>query len=537
MEFKFRGNDLRTFKARGRVDKRIRKPERTRAFDARDRERTRAFDARDRTGRVRKKPATKQVSSPPAGSSRGFSSVPSGSGLARDLENPATQISEEVQTHPVYPVLSYKELLQSRLRKIAEEWFMTDTKDDFDAVLLVTGVSDDEEEVDKTIAMHYWLFGFESPETMILLQPGGKVTVCASSKKLKDFFQDLEGPDFRLVQSVTPASVEASTSELKEVVDVLRIGGKSDVVLGFPKRTHKGTFAQVVADAMQTLVGFRAEDCSDGISRMLAKKDDWEVNLTKGSCSFVMSVMNHFQNDVLQIVNEQLEVSHETVCKQIEDTQDDVDTMMKFCSKTGLQSGKLLIEFAYMQNGQTFAPKLPCAIPTNDHVPMTGTYVLNLTTKYFDYAATVVRTLIVNPSADQKEAHSLTVEVVQHVINLLKPGVMFKNIYQEAKGKVRAARPDLLPRLVSNVGNLTGLEVRDSMAQIDENSERWVEAGNVFVISAGFDAASTVAGQQPWGVALAQTVLVAESGAAQVLTEWWSPRARACSSKPEWWYD
>ena len=116
-----------------------------------------------------------------------------------------------------------------------------------------------------------------------------------------------------------------------------------------------------------------------------------------------------------------------------------------------------------------------------------------------------------------------------HVINLLKPGVMFKNIYQEAKGKVLAARPDLLPRLVSNFGHLTGLEVRDSMAQIDENSERSVEAGNIFVISAGFDAASTVAGQQPWGVALAQTVLVAESGAAQVLTG-------ACSSKPQWWY-
>ena len=97
------------------------------------------------------------------------------------MKNPTTQISEEVQTHPV---LLKKELLQSRLRRIAEEWIRTDTKDSFDAVLLVTGVVDDEEEVDKTIAMQYWLFGFESPETMILLQPGGKVTVCASSKKL-----------------------------------------------------------------------------------------------------------------------------------------------------------------------------------------------------------------------------------------------------------------------------------------------------------------------------------------------------------------
>ncbi len=510
MAFKLRGHDHRTFKTRGRVDKR---------------KRVRKTRPEKRTARVRKKPASKQVSSPPAGSSRGFSSAPSGSGSARDLKNPTTQISEEVQTHPV---LLNKELLQSRLRRIAEEWIRTDTKDSFDAVLLVTGVVDEEEEVDKTIAMHHWLFGFESPETMILLQPGGKVTVCASSKRLKHFFQDLEGPDFRLVQRVTPASVEADTSKLKEVVDVLRIGRKSDVVLGFPQRTHKGTFAQVVADAMPTLVGFRAEDCSDGISRLLAKKDDREVNVIKGSCSFAIEVMKRFQNAVIEIVDEGWEVSHETVCKRIEDIQDDVDAMMKFCSETRLQSCHLLIEFAYLENGQTFAPKLPCAIPTNEHVPMTGTYVLNLTTKYFDYAASVVRTLIVNPSTVQKEAHKLTVEVVQHVINLLKPGMMFKNIYQEAKGKVLAAQPGLLPRLVSNVGHLTGLEVWDSMAQIDENSERSVEAGNIFVISAGFDAASTVAGQQPWGVALAQTVLVAESGAAQVLTG-------ACSSKPQWW--
>jgi len=162
---------------------------------------------------------------------------------------------------------------------------------------------------------------------------------------------------------------------------------------------------------------------------------------------------------------------------------------------------------------------------------MTGTYVLNLTTRYFEYAATVVRTLIVDPSTDQKQAHFLTVDVVQHVINMLKPGVMLKNIYQEAKGKVREARPDLLPRLFSNFGSLTGLEFRDSMAQIDENSERSVEAGNIFVVSAGFDAASTEAGQQPWAMALAETVLVAESGAAQVLT-------RACSTEPQHlWYE
>ena len=230
-----------------------------------------------------------------------------------------------------------------------------------------------------------------------------------------------------------------------------------------------------------------------------------------------------------KMIDEGVDVSNDTLCKRIDGIQDDVDAMMNMCSKTGLKSRHLLIEYAHLQTGQNFPPRFG-AMPTNNCVPMTGTYVLTLTTKYYEYAATVVRTLIVNPSKDQKQAYFLTMDVVQHVINMLKPGVMFKKIYQEAKGKVLTARPNLLSMLVSNFGYLTGIEVRDSMAQIDENSERSVEAGNIFVIAAGFDAASTEAGQQPWGVALAETVLVAESGAAQVLT-------RACSSEPKhlWW--
>eukprot|EP00930_Biecheleria_cincta_P082284 TRINITY_DN72045_c0_g1_i1.p1 TRINITY_DN72045_c0_g1~~TRINITY_DN72045_c0_g1_i1.p1 ORF type:complete len:1097 (-),score=248.13 TRINITY_DN72045_c0_g1_i1:361-3651(-) len=417
-----------------------------------------------------------------------------------------------------------KELLRSRIDTVAKNWLRTDATDSFDAVLLVTGlVADDEVQADKTIAMHHWLFGFEFPETVVILQRGGKVIVWTSSKKVK-YFQDFEGPDFRLVQRVTPASVAADASQFKEVMDLLRTGGGSNVVLGIPqKETPKGPFAQVVADVLPTLSGFTVEDCREGISRLLAKKDEQEVKVTKESCSFACEVMKKFSETMETIIDEERQVTHAKVCSEIEDILDNDADMNKICSKTGLQPSQLDISSTLLQTGKTFNLK-PGAMPTDDQVAMTGAYVLSVSTRCREYAATVTRTMMVNPSTDQKEAYLLTLEVIQLVINRLKPGAMFKDVYREAKGKVQSARPDLVPRLVKSLGYLTGLELRDSLARLDEKSEREVEAGNIFVIAAGFESATMVAGQQPWAVWVAQTVLVPASGEAQVLTS-------ACSSK------
>jgi nucleosome binding factor SPN SPT16 subunit len=190
-----------------------------------------------------------------------------------------------------------------------------------DAVLLHTGTAtplQPEIQNPKTIAMFEWLFGYEFTETVIVLQKGGKVILWTNNQKLK-YFQGFKGPDFHLVPRVRRASVESDASQFKEVMDLLRTGGESIVTVGIPyTETGEGPMAQVVADVLPTLPGFKVKDCREGISRLLAKKDGpGEVNTIKSS-QLVQALMKKFIDAVETIIDDadkaQVRVTNADVC-------------------------------------------------------------------------------------------------------------------------------------------------------------------------------------------------------------------------------
>lgn len=148
-------------------------------------------------------------------------------------------------------------------------------------------------------------------------------------------------------------------------------------------------------------------------------------------------------------------------------------------------------------------------------------FLSQLNPRYFKYAAIVTRTILINPTEDQKSAYELSLRVLDLVISQLKPGEVFKNIYRRAKDLVQAVQPNLVPRLVSSLGHLTGLGNTDSVGELNAQSERQVQPSSTFVISAGFEAV-TMEGksgqQQPWAIWLADTVFVPEHGETKVFS-------------------
>jgi nucleosome binding factor SPN SPT16 subunit len=224
--------------------------------------------------------------------------------------------------------------------------------------------------------------------------------------------------------------------------------------------------------------------------------------LFKVGANFVCKVMDRFVDSLELIIDEAREVTHAEVCSDIEHTEDNEEDMIP---RAFLQSGKN-INFEHR------------ATPTDDLVAMSGTYILTVATN----AATVIRTMLVNVSSDQRDAYRLAVKVMQIVTSLLKPGAMCNDIYKEAKRQVQSFRPDLVPRLIKSLGYLTGQLTgqparQGSVPRLDEKSEHTVEPFSIFVIESGFEAASVDAGP-PWAVWVAQTVLIPTTGPAQVLT-------------------
>merc|ERR1719247_10303 len=125
--------------------------------------------------------------------------------------------------------------------------------------------------------------------------------------------------------------------------------------------------------------------------------------------------------------------------------------------------------------------------------------------KYSEYSACISRTLLVDASKLEKDAYLLSLEVQTHVFACLKPGVVFKDIYVQARKLVERKNALLLPRFVKNVGFAMGLEFKDPQMMLSDKSDRKVAPGMVFCISVGFSDA-TVA--KPWATWIADTVHV-----------------------------
>lgn len=159
---------------------------------------------------------------------------------------------------------------------------------------------------------------------------------------------------------------------------------------------------------------------------------------------------------------------------------------------------------------------------------------LNLFERYDEYAATVTRTMLVNPEEDQQDAYDLTRKVLDFAINQLKPGELFRNIYSRAQAMVEAVRPDLVRRLVNSLGYHTGLATHSTGPHINAKNEHQVESDSTFIVVAGFEASPLEVScqRQPWVVWAAETVFVPATGSAQVLT-WNKSRQTARSHECE----
>jgi nucleosome binding factor SPN SPT16 subunit len=211
---------------------------------------------------------------------------------------------------------------------------------------------------------------------MIVLQRGGRAIVWGSSQTLR-FFQHLQTTSFQLVEKVRPANVKTEALQFEEVMNLLRVDGASDVVLGTLIGTHTKTW-ESVQKGLRGLPGFILKDCEENVSRLLEKKDDVEVSLTAGASVFACEMMKLFEDKILYIVEGCMKVKHSKVRSQIEDIVDDKAEMDKIASKLGLEEGLLDVSATFSAGSWYLNTE-----PRDDLVAESGTFIFGVTTRCF----------------------------------------------------------------------------------------------------------------------------------------------------------
>ena len=356
-----------------------------------------------------------------------------------------------------------REHLQRRIARLVAAWTWP-----LDALLLVTGKTADDAMEHKVLAMHFWLLGIEFPETLIAILKTGRIIFFTSSKKV-ECLRQVEGDNVVLMArraAASGAEGEVDAAQLAEFAAQVR-GDKAEAVVGMLlKETHMGAFAAGVVQAVPALEGFKVAECREEISAVLATKDSDEIALVKKSTSCVTYLMqSHFVKKLESVIDMDAKQTSRGLCAELEESMDGKELQKRLADKFGVDAGEMELVYSSLQCGSKYELR-PDVEPTDDAIPMQGTYLLSLGFKYSEYSSLISRTLLVDPTPLQKKAYTLALEVQQLVIRDLKPGKLFKEVYLAARGLVQSKAPELVAGFAKSLGFVMGLEFKDTCIYI-----------------------------------------------------------------------
>ena len=152
-----------------------------------------------------------------------------------------------------------------------------------------------------------------------------------------------------------------------------------------------------------------------------------------------------------------------------------------------------------------------------------GSITCALGVRYKQYCSNIVRTLLVNPTEQQKNLYEFLVELQESVIDKLREGVKLSDVYQHAWDLVAKHDKKLIDKMTKNCGFAMGLEFREGSLLLAPKSNAIARKGMVFNVAVGFSALENGSASDPEGkqyaLFVADTVVVNEGSAGNVLTQ------------------
>ncbi len=152
-----------------------------------------------------------------------------------------------------------------------------------------------------------------------------------------------------------------------------------------------------------------------------------------------------------------------------------------------------------------------------------GAITCALGVRYKQYCSNIVRTLLVNPTEEQKNLYDFLVTLQENILEKLKEGVRLSDVYQHAIDIVTKYDKRLVDKMTKNVGFAMGIEFREGSLLLAHKSNAIAKKGMVFNVAVGFSGLENKSASDPEGKQYAlfvgDTVVVNDASAATVLTQ------------------
>jgi len=347
----------------------------------------------------------------------------------------------------------------------------------------------------KSVVLHQYLFGYELPDTVLLLTEAGNCFVL-STKKKRDFLSAAVGKappgskitDLTLLVRNKEDSNEANHARLLQEVQNCNKEEGQKVKIGIYKKEWdkntdgKNPLVSGWQKVIQSSDSLENVDITGGMGLAMSLKDEMEQEFIKKSSVLSNKVLKHgFIPRLEDIIDKEQKVTHDMLSSEM-------DGILEDPSKINLKVPQEHVQSAYypiVQSGGEYDLRVS-ARPTDQ--PLSYDIItVSLGARYQLYCSNIARTFLVDPPRSVSDTYELLLAVQESCIAAMVPGKPFKSAYNAAVKKLQyEKRDDLVKCLPKNLGFSTGIDFRDGALLLSAKNAVIFRPGMVFNLSVGF---------------------------------------------------
>lgn len=407
-------------------------------------------------------------------------------------------------------------LFYRRLMRIYDEWpHLIKT----DAIVVAVGQLDKEDNC-KSMTLQKWLFNLEITDLLMVFCPS-RVYFLATKKKI-DFLTPLRDRAPKDQVPKIELLIRNKVDSNKENWDTILKGLKSGSKIGvFSKDKFPGDFYhECIDNIFKTENQFDKVDINSGIANIVAVKEDVELTYIQKACNATETTYSRVLcKELTTIIDKEKKVSHNKLSIKLD--QAIANESKKFLENLDPD----LVDTCYypiIQSGGNY--NLKFSVTCDDENIHYGTIISSLGVRYKHYCSNISRTLMIDPSDEQKKNYEFLLQTADELIKRLTDGVVLSDLYQQIVDFVKSKRPDLLDKLTKNFGFVTGIEFREGSLVIGPKTQYRARKNMVFVIALGFsdlvNLSASDSKSRNYALFVSDTVIVQEAGVpANLLTQ------------------
>lgn len=395
-----------------------------------------------------------------------------------------------------------------RVKRIYDNW---DEYVKVDAIVVIVGQCDDSDYC-KSLSLQEWLFNIEIPDILMIFSK--KSMVFLATKKKIDYLRSLQSAHKEGIPKIelfVRNKEDSNKANFEKILSSLKDNGRN---LGiFVKDNFPGDFAKECTQQIFNPENkFERQDVSAGIAYILAVKEDVELQYIQKACSATESTyVRALVKELTTIIDKEKKVSHKKLSAKLN------DAISKDASRFIENLDARLVDTCYVpiiQSGGSY--NLKFAASSNDEDIHFSIIINNLGIRYRRYCSNISRTLMIDPTEEQKRNYEFLLEALDHLISNLNDGAVLSDLYNSTVDYVKKKRPELVDKLTKNFGFVTGIEFREGHLVIGPKTSYKVKKNMTFIVSMGFNdlenrSASDARGKT-YALFVSDTVIASERG-------------------------